>query len=85
MRMKEDHMKNGQLKPGYNVQISTSNQLIFNYTIHTNTTDTNTLDAHLAQHEAHLNYDTASLFVIFFTGQLVIPSPQISISFSGPF
>jgi transposase len=25
MRMKEDHMKNGQLKPGYNMQISTSN------------------------------------------------------------
>ncbi|EWX42045.1 hypothetical protein V348_02628, partial [Staphylococcus aureus H49831] len=21
MRMKEDHMKNGQLKPGYNLQI----------------------------------------------------------------
>src|SRR5690606_28540522 len=28
MRMKEDHMKNEQLKPGYNVQISTSNQFI---------------------------------------------------------
>jgi hypothetical protein len=25
MRMKEDYMKNGQLKPGYNVQISTQN------------------------------------------------------------
>ena len=36
MRMKEDHMKNGQLKPGYNVQISTSNQFIVNYTIHAN-------------------------------------------------
>jgi transposase len=52
MRMKEDHMKNGQLKPAYNVQISTSNQFIVNYTIHANTTDTNTLKAHLAQHEA---------------------------------
>lgn len=52
MRMKEDHMKNGQLKPAYNVQISTSNQFIVNYTIHSNTTDTNTLNAHLAQHEA---------------------------------
>jgi transposase len=52
MRMKEDHMKNGQLKPGYNVQISTSNQFIVNYTIHSNTTDTNTLSSHLAQHEA---------------------------------
>jgi transposase len=52
MRMKEDHMKNGQLKPGYNVQISTSNQFIVNYTIHSNPTDTATLTTHLAQHEA---------------------------------
>jgi transposase len=52
MRMKEDHMKNGQLKPAYNVQISTSNQFIVNYTIHPNPTDTTTLPAHLAQHEA---------------------------------
>lgn len=51
MRMKEDHMKNGQLKPGYNVQISTSNQFIVNYTIHSNPTDTTTLTAHLAQHK----------------------------------
>ena len=36
MRMKEDHMKNGQLKPGYNAQISTENQIIVNYTIHQN-------------------------------------------------
>ena len=51
MRMKEDHMKNGQLKPGYNAQISTSNQFIVNYTLHPNPTDTTTLTAHLAQHE----------------------------------
>lgn len=51
MRMKEDHMKNGQLKPGYNVQISTSNQFIVNYTLHHNPTDTTTLAAHLAQHQ----------------------------------
>src|SRR5690606_29989980 len=25
MRMKEDHMKNGQLKPGYNIQVSSEN------------------------------------------------------------
>jgi len=52
MRMKEDHMQNGQLKPAYNVQISTSNQFIVNYTIHPNPTDTTTLKAHLEQHEA---------------------------------
>lgn len=52
MRMKEDHMQGGQLKPGYNVQISTSNQFIVNYTVHPNPTDTTTLKAHLEQHEA---------------------------------
>ena len=31
MRMKEDHMQNGQLKPAYNLQISTDNQYITNY------------------------------------------------------
>jgi len=33
MRMKEDAMLNGQLKPGYNVQISTENQFITHYDI----------------------------------------------------
>lgn len=28
MRMKEDHMKNGQLKPAYNLQISTNKDII---------------------------------------------------------
>jgi transposase len=51
MMMKEDHMKNGQLKPGYNIQISTSNQCIVNYTIHPNPTDTRTLESHINQHE----------------------------------
>jgi transposase len=51
MRMKEDHMKNGQLKPAYNVQISTNNQIIASYSVHQKTTDTNTLTAHLDQHE----------------------------------
>ena len=40
MRMKEDHMKNGQLKPGYNVQISTENQFITHYGIFQRPTDT---------------------------------------------
>lgn len=51
MRMKDDHMNNGQLKPGYNVQISTSNQFIVNFTVHTNPGDTSTLPVHLDQHE----------------------------------
>jgi transposase len=49
MRMKEDHMKNGQLKPGYNVQVSSNNQIITNYSVHQNPTDTTTLPKHLEQ------------------------------------
>lgn len=50
MRMKEDHMRNGQLKPAYNVQISTNSQYIACYSIHQNTTDTNTLTNHITGH-----------------------------------
>jgi transposase len=51
MRMKEDHMRNGQLKPGYNVQLSTNNQFVVNYSLHSNPTDTKTLIPHLEQHK----------------------------------
>ncbi|RAV97567.1 IS1182 family transposase [Pseudochryseolinea flava] len=47
MRMKEDHMKNGQLKPAYNIQLSSQDQFIVNYSLHQNTTDTSTLKSHL--------------------------------------
>jgi len=47
MRMKEDHMKNGQLKPAYNLQVSSHNQYITHYSIHQSTTDTTTLKEHL--------------------------------------
>ena len=40
MRTKDDHMGNAQLKPCYNLQISTENQFITNYTVHQNPTDT---------------------------------------------
>ncbi|ORN88554.1 IS5/IS1182 family transposase, partial [Staphylococcus aureus] len=39
MRMKEDHMKNGQLKPGYNLQIATNSQFVLSYEIFKNTKD----------------------------------------------
>lgn len=51
MRMKEDYMKNGQLKPAYNVQISTNNQFVVNYSLHHNPADTKTLIPHLQQHK----------------------------------
>ena len=50
MRMKDDHMQNGQLKPGYNLQASTNNQFITNYTLAQTTADTTTLKDHLKDH-----------------------------------
>ena len=43
MRVKEDPMMNGQLKPAYNLQIATCNQFILGYDIYQNPTDTRTL------------------------------------------
>ncbi|WP_232019826.1 IS1182 family transposase [Ureibacillus thermosphaericus] len=43
MRMKDDYMKNGQLKAGYNVQIATEGQYALAYSIFPNPTDTRTL------------------------------------------
>ncbi len=47
MRMKEDPMKNGQLKPGYNVQMGTENQFILFYSIHQRPTDTRCFIPHM--------------------------------------
>ena len=47
MRMKEDHMLNGQLKPGYNVQASTEKQYIVDYTLGQRTTDTTLMKGHI--------------------------------------
>lgn len=51
MRMKDDHMQNGQLKPGYNVQISSEDQFIVNYTLHQQTNDLHTLKPHLENYQ----------------------------------
>jgi len=47
MRMKEDHMRNGQLKPGYNVQVGTENGFVVSYAIYPNPTDSRTLLSHV--------------------------------------
>src|SRR5690606_26941369 len=47
MRLKDDHMQNGQLKPAYNTQISTEEQFITHYSIHQSAGDTTTLKDHL--------------------------------------
>lgn len=61
MRMKDDHMRNGQLKPAYNVQISTNNQFVASYSIHQKTNDTNTLKTHLSQHIKSLGVKPSSV------------------------
>jgi len=43
MRMKDDHMQNGQLKPAYNLQIGTENQFITHLDFFANPTDTLTM------------------------------------------
>lgn len=54
MRMKEDHMLNGQLKPGYNVQIGCENGFVVGYDIFPNPTDTRTLIPHLENMKVRL-------------------------------
>ena len=43
MRMKEDYMRNGQLKPGYNLQIGVISEYIASYEIFHNPSDSKTL------------------------------------------
>uniref|UniRef100_UPI000D3E295E IS1182 family transposase n=1 Tax=Peribacillus acanthi TaxID=2171554 RepID=UPI000D3E295E len=47
MRMKDDHMMNGQLKPGYNVQIGTENQFVVGFSLHQRAGDSGCLIPHL--------------------------------------
>ena len=50
MRMKEDHMLNGQLKPAYNVQIAVENYFIIHGYVSNDRTDYNTLIPVLEKH-----------------------------------
>lgn len=43
MRMKDDHMRNGQLKAGYNIQIAVDSEYIVNAGVFSDRTDVNTL------------------------------------------
>ena len=47
MRLKEDHMQNGQLKPAYNVQIGVESEYIIGLGLFPNPTDTTTLPTFL--------------------------------------
>lgn len=63
MRMKDDYMGNGQLKPGYNLQIATENQYVLAYELFPNPNDTKTfnpfLDHFLDQHKELPEYIVA--------------------------
>ena len=51
MRMKEDHMLNGQLKPSYNVQIAVENYFIIHGYVSNDRTDYNTLIPVIRKHQ----------------------------------
>ena len=51
MHMKEDHMRNGQLKPGYNVQIAVNSEYITGAAAFCNRTDSGTLHPFLRRLE----------------------------------
>lgn len=60
MHMKEDHMRNGQLKPGYNIQIGVDSEYIVGVGSFPDRNDTNTLipflkEVHQATGEQYLN------------------------------
>ena len=55
MRMKEDHMRNGQLKPAYNVQIAVNSEYITGIEAFSNRTDFGTLVPFLKQIKQHHN------------------------------
>ena len=56
MRMKEDHMLNGQLKPAYNLQHGVDSEYITWLTVNPNPTDTKTLIPFLKDMERNLGF-----------------------------
>ena len=56
MHMKDDHMKNGQLKPGYNVQFAVNSQFIVGIGVFPNRTDYATLPPMLTSMEEWLGF-----------------------------
>lgn len=49
MRMKEDHMQNGQLKAGYNIQMGTEEQFVVGFSLHQRPGDPGCLIPHLEE------------------------------------
>ena len=55
MHMKEDYMRNGQLKPGYNIQIGVESEYIVGIGAFSNRSDVNTLIPFLNRIKSHTN------------------------------
>ena len=51
MHMKEDHMRNGQLKPGYNIQVGSCNGFVVSWSTHQNRNDNGTLIPHYERYQ----------------------------------
>lgn len=49
MRMKEDHMRNGQLKAGYNIQTGTEEQFVVGFSVHQRPGDPGCLIPHMEE------------------------------------
>lgn len=56
MRMKDDHMMNGQLKAAYNLQVAVENYFVIHTHISDDRTDYNTLIPVLKKHNEYLNH-----------------------------
>jgi hypothetical protein len=63
MRMKEDHLGNGQLKPAYNIQTGTENGFVVGYDIFPNPSDRKTLKPHLRNQKKRLGQDPKRVIV----------------------
>jgi hypothetical protein len=57
MRMKEEHLGKGQLKPAYHIQIGTERGFVVGYDILPNSSDTRTLKRHLRKQKRRLGQD----------------------------
>ena len=61
MHMKEDAMRNGQTKPGYNLQTSTENQFITDFAFYPNPADTLTMPSFLASFKEKYGHFTSAV------------------------
>lgn len=61
MHMKDDHMRNAQLKPGYNIQIGVESEYIMGVGVFADRSDTNTLIPFMETLEGNLGHKYESI------------------------